>query len=129
MSAGNWIRLFLVIAGGIVLWRTLVALARRKITDFFCMLWGLVSLCMVLAGLLLNPTEISSYVSNAGLALTLVLFVGSLCITWYISREISALTKKNQELAMQLSLLNQEYTELRERLAKLTPPAEKEQRE
>ncbi len=120
MSAGNWLRLFLVLVGGIVMWMTLASLARRKFTDQFCMLWGLMALCMILGGIFLNPTEISRYISNAGLLLVMIVFAGILYLAWCFSREISALTRKNQELAMQLSLLNQEHDQVQKLLQELT---------
>ena len=97
MSAGNWLRLFLVAAGAILIWMTLASLAKRKFTDQFCMLWGLMAVCMVLGGLLLNPTEISRYISNTGLLLVVIVFTGILYMAWCFSREISSLTRKNQE--------------------------------
>ena len=120
MSAGNWLRLFLVAAGAILTWMTLVSLAKRKFTDQFCMLWGLMAVCMVLGGLLLNPTEISRYISNTGLLLVVIVFTGILYMAWCFSREISSLTRKNQELAMQLSLLNQEHDQVQKLLQELT---------
>lgn len=120
MSAGNWLRLFLVAAGAILIWMTLASLAKRKFTDQFCMLWGLMAACMVLAGILLNPTQISRYISNTGLLLLVILFSGLLYMAWCFSREISSLTRKNQELAMQLSLLNQEHDQVQKLLQELT---------
>ena len=120
MSVGNWLRLFLVVFGAILIWLTLVSLARRKFTDQFCMLWGLIAVCMVLGGILLNPTEISRYVSNTGLLLVVIIFTGVLYMAWCFSREISSLTRKNQELAMQLSLLNQEHDQVQKLLQELT---------
>lgn len=120
MSAGNWLRLFLVLMGGFLLWMTLVSLAKRKFTDQFCMLWGLISGCLVLGGILVNPTQISRYISDAGLLLVLIIACGVLYLAWCFSREISALTRKNQELAMQLSLLNQEHAQTQRLLEELT---------
>lgn len=125
MSAGNWLRLYLVVTGGIVVWMTLVSLAKRKFTDQFCMFWGLLSFCMVLGGILLNPTEINRFISNTGLWLLMIIITGVLYMAWCFSREISSLTRKNQELAMQLSLLNQEHTQTKRLLQELTQrPAE-----
>lgn len=120
MSAGNWLRLFLVVFGMILIWLTLASLARRRFTDQFCMLWGLIAVCMVLGGILLNPTEISRYISNTGLVLVLIIFSGVLYMAWCFSREISSLTRKNQELAMQLSLLNQEHDQVQKLLQEMT---------
>lgn len=120
MSAGNWLRLYLVAVGGIILWMTLASLAKRKFTDQFCMLWGVLAGCMVLGGVLLSPTEITRYISGTGLLLVMIIFTGVLYMAWCFSREISSLTRKNQELAMQLSLLNQEHDRVEKLLEELT---------
>ena len=120
MSAGNWLRLFLVAAGAILIWMTLASSAKRKFTDQFCMLWGVLAGCMVLGGVLLSPTELTRYISGTGLLLVLIIFTGVLYMAWCFSREISSLTRKNQELAMQLSLLNQEHDRVEKLLEELT---------
>lgn len=120
MSAGNWLRLFMVVAGAFLLWMTLASLAKRKFTDGFSMLWGVLSLCLILAGVLLEPKEISNYISNIGIAIVCVAGSGFLLMLWCFSREISHLVRKNHELAMQLSLLNQEHYQIQRLLEKIT---------
>ncbi len=113
MSAGNWLRLIMILAGLLILWMTLTSLAKRKFTDGFSMLWGMLSMCMILGGLVLSPQEIGSIISNTGLLIALVAGFGMLTMAWGFSWEISALQRKNHELAMQVSLLNQEMEEAR----------------
>ncbi len=113
MSAGNWLRLIMIVAGLLILWMTLTSLAKRKFTDGFSMLWGMLSMCMILGGLVLSPQEIGSIISNTGLLIALVAGFGMLTMAWGFSWEISALQRKNHELAMQVSLLNQEMEEAR----------------
>lgn len=113
MSAGNWLRLIMILAGLLILWMTLTSLARRKFTDGFSMLWGMLAMCMILGGIVLSPQEIGSFISNTGLMITLVAGFGMLAMAWGFSWEISALQRKNHELAMQVSLLNQEMEEVR----------------
>lgn len=119
MSAGNWLRLYMVAAGAFLLWMTLSSLAKRKFTDGFSMLWALLSVCLILAGVLLEPVEISSYISNIGIAIVCVAGSGFLFMLWCFSREISNLVRKNHELAMQLSLLNQEHYQIQRLLEKM----------
>lgn len=113
MSTGNWLRLIMIVAGLLILWMTLLSLARRKFTDGFSMLWGMLSACMILGGIVLSPQEIGSIISDTGLLITLVAGFGMLGMAWGFSWEISALQRKNHELAMQVSLLNQEMEEAR----------------
>lgn len=120
MSAGNWFRLVMVVVGVITMWMTLSSLARRKFTDGFCMLWGVISACMILAGVLLDPAGISGLISNTGLVLVCIGGFGFLAMTWAFSREISNLVRKNHELAMQLSLLNQEHDQIQKLLEHIT---------
>ena len=63
---------------------------------------------MILGGILLRPTGLSSYISDTGLVLILLLGGLGLMAAYFISRQMSDLARKNQELTMQISLLNQE---------------------
>lgn len=119
MSAGNWLRLIMVLAGSLILGMTLTSLAKRKFTDGFCMLWGLLSICMILGGILLSPVELGSLISNTGLMILLVFCFGLLAMAWCFSWELSSLQRKNHELAMQVSLLNQEHDQLQRMLAQI----------
>lgn len=120
MGTGNWLRLVMVVAGVYMMWMTLVSLAKRKFTDGFSMLWGLLSACVILAGILLDPAEINKFISNTGLVILTVAGFGVLFMAWNFSREISSLTRKNHELAMQLSLLNQEHDKIQKLLEEIT---------
>lgn len=119
MSAGNWLRLIMVLAGGLIFWMTLTSLAKRKFTDGFCMLWGVLSICMILGGILLSPGELGSFISNTGLLILLVFCFGLLAMAWCFSWELSSLQRKNHELAMQVSLLNQEHDQLQRTLEEI----------
>ena len=81
---------------------------------------------MIAAGVLvLMETVLSSqYISETG---TVVIIITALCLVWclfFISVHISVLSRKTQELAMQVSLLNQENERI---LAELEQLREKEE--
>lgn len=59
------------------------------------------------------------YVSTRGLILTLIIVSGVLWGLWFISTQVSILKRKNQELAMQVSLLNNDYEKIIKELEKL----------
>ena len=120
MSAGNWLRIAMIVVGVFLLWITLSSLARRKFTDGFSMLWSLLSVAIILAGVLLNPVEISKYISNLGIIIFFGVGLGILFMLWWFSRGISELVRKNHELAMQLSLLNQEHDQIQKLLEQIT---------
>ena len=59
------------------------------------------------------------YVSTRGLILTIIIVSGVLWGLWFISTHVSILKRKNQELAMQVSLLNNDYEKIIKELEKL----------
>ena len=59
------------------------------------------------------------YVSTRGLILTIKIVSGVLWGLWFISTQVSILKRKNQELAMQVSLLNNDCEKILRELEKL----------
>ena len=59
------------------------------------------------------------YVSTRGLILTIIIVSGVLWGLWCISTQVSILKRKNRELAMQVSLLNNDYEKIIKELEKL----------
>ena len=59
------------------------------------------------------------YVSTRGLILTIITVSGVLWGLWFISTQVSILKRKNQELAMQISLLNNDCEKILRELEKL----------
>ena len=59
------------------------------------------------------------YVSTCGLILTIIIVSGVLWGLWFISTQVSILKRKDQELAMQVSLLNNDYEKIIKELEKL----------
>jgi len=59
------------------------------------------------------------YVSTRGLILTIIIVSGVLWGLWFISTQVSILKRKNQELAMQISLLNHDCEKMLRELEKL----------
>ncbi len=95
----------MIILGGVLLAWSFLAYAKHRLTENFGMAWGLAALCMAVAGIVLTVAE-KSYTAMAAVA---VLFGVMLVLCLFgFSQAISVLIMKNQELAMQVSLLNQE---------------------
>lgn len=95
----------MIASGGALLIWSFLAYAKHRLTENFGMIWGLAALCLAAAGIVLLAAE-QSFVAMAAVVLCLgVLLV--LCLFGF-SQAISVLIMKNQELAMQVSLLNQE---------------------
>ncbi len=108
MSVGDLLRVFMVVTGMVLLWTTIVSLAKRKMTENVCLIWGLVSVVCILAGLLLRPYGISNYISRTGLLLIMIIGVAVLYGAFFVSTKLSELARKNHELAVEVSLLNHE---------------------
>lgn len=119
MQSGDILRIIMVVTGLFLLGVTVSSLARRKMTEPFCLTWGLISVMIILAGILLRPVVWNRYISGTGMLL--ILMVG-FCVIYgacFMSTRVSELMRKNLELAMQVSLINQENEELRKRLDEL----------
>ena len=71
------------------------------------------------AGLLLQPYQLDHYVSKRVLILILLMVLSAVWGLWFISTQVSILMRRNQELAMQLSLLNQDSEKLMKELKEI----------
>ncbi|MCQ2522974.1 MAG: DUF2304 domain-containing protein [Lachnospiraceae bacterium] len=120
IDAGDLLRIILFVMGAVMLFVTVASLAKRKMNESFCLVWGIVSVATILAGCLLRPSEWTNYMSGVGLALVLVIIFCALYCVYFVSLKISELTRKNQELAIQVSLLNQENEKIMKRLSDMT---------
>lgn len=113
------IRIILIVIGVVLLGSTIFSLAKRVMTESLCLVWGILSMMFVFAGITLRPVQWVRYISTSG---SLIIFVVIVCVIWcsfFITMQISVLRRKNQELAMQISLINQENQRIKERLAEL----------
>ena len=119
MEVGDILRLFVIVSGVFMVVRAILSLAKRKMTESFCLAGVFLSALMILSGALLNPSQMKRYVSTCGLILTIIIVSGVLWGLWFISTQVSILKRKNQELAMQVSLLNNDYEKIIKELEKL----------
>lgn len=108
MATGDLLRIFVIVMGIWLLVMAVLSLAKRKMTEQFCLAWAIVSVLLVICGILVNPSELDRYISLRILILILLITIGVVWILWFISTQLSILNRKNQELAMQISLLNQD---------------------
>lgn len=119
MGAGTILRIIMIATGILLLCFTVSSLAKRRMTEPFCLTWGVVSMMLILAGILLRPVEWNRYISGTGMLLVLLIGFCVIYGAFFMSAKISELMRRNLELAMQVSLLNQESRVLQERLAGL----------
>ena len=119
MASGDLLRLFVIVAGAYMLVKAVLSLAKRKMTEPFCLAWALLSALMILSGVLLNPSQLDWYISTRGLILIIIVVSGILWGLWFISTQVSLLKRRNQEMAMQISLLNNDCEKILKELEKL----------
>ena len=124
MDIGNLLKAFIIILGVVLLMKAVLSLAKRKMTEPFCLVWAILSCLMIIAGLLLQPYQLDHYVSKRVLILLMVL--SAVWGLWFISTQVSILMRRNQELAMQLSLLNQDSEKLMKELKEIKEAMNKE---
>ena len=119
MAVEAVLRLFVIVAGLYMFLKAILSLAKRKMTEPFCLAWAVLSAFMILSGIILNPSQLDRYVSLRGLILIMIIVSGILWGLWFISTQVSSLKRRNQELAMQISLLNHDCEKMLRELEKL----------
>ena len=119
MAVGEVLRLFVIVAGAYMFLKAILSLAKRKMTEPFCLAWAVLSALMILSGILLNPSQLDGYISTRGLILIIIIVSGILWGLWFISTQVSILKRRNQELAMQISLVNNDCEKILRELEKL----------
>lgn len=108
MSAGDVLRLLLVILGLGLFGLSTISLAKKHMTETFCIFWGIIAILFIVAGVLLQPVGWNQYISWSAL---LIIFFGIVCLligSFFFSVRISALIRQATELAIQVSILNME---------------------
>lgn len=119
MTLGDLLTIFLIMMGICLLVMAILSLAKRKMTELFCLAWAIVSVLLVICGILIEPSELERYVSLRILILIFLITIGVVWTLWFISTQLSILMRKNQELAMQISLLNQDSERMLKKLEEL----------
>lgn len=119
MASGYLLTVFLVVMGICLFVMAILSLAKRKMTEPFCLAWVCVSVLIVICGILIEPSELDRYISLRVLILILFITIGVGWILWFISTQLSILRRKNQEIAMQISLLNQDSERMMKKLEDL----------
>lgn len=120
MTPALILKIIIIVTGLWMFAIAVISLAKRKMNESFCLAMGVASVAIILAGILLNPGHWQEHVSGLGLALILVVFFAMVYAAYFISVKISDLSRKNQELAIQVSLLNQENERILIELSEIT---------
>ena len=128
INSGNILQIIIIVTGIFLLIVTINSLAHRKMTESFCLAWGLIAFILVLAGLFLRPTEWSSFMSPMGLVLVVMIGFCVVYVAYFMSTKVSELSRRNQELAIQVSLLSQENQRIAAQLEQMVIAVEQEQK-
>ena len=129
ISVGDGLKLFMIVVGLVILGMTVVSLAKRHMTETFCIVWGIMAVLFICAGIVLRPTQWNRYVSGGGLLLVMFGTVLLLAGAFFISLRISRIARQVKELAIQVSLLNLENAMMLRELDKDQAEAEREKHE
>ena len=117
MHYGFVVQVLLVTAGVIILIVDVALLAGRKLSEPISVTWGFAAIIFIIAGIFLRPDGWINYISPAGLVMLSILVVLALIGLFLASTRMSELIRKNTEMAMNISLLNQEIVELKKNVA------------
>lgn len=102
-------QILLIMAGVLLFLRTLWSLSRKKLTETISMFWSAVAVGLTLVGIVLIPMDWQQYITPGALIIVAVGFALMIECMFFLSLQLSFTTRKTQELAIQISLLNQEH--------------------
>lgn len=92
----------------------------KKFTELMGIGWGVFSILIIILGAVPGFSDWSSFMGQRECLVFFVLLAAIVIGFFFICRMISQLSMKNQELAMQVSLLNQENERILNELKILT---------
>lgn len=117
MNYGIFLQVLMIVAGVFLLILDISLLAKRKMSEPVSITWGFVAIMFIIAGIILRPNGWIAYMSAAGMVLLVII---GICLIYGLilaSCHISETMRKQNEMAMNISLLNQEVVELKRKLA------------
>ena len=117
MDYGIFLKVIMILAGVVILLTDIILLAKRKLAESVSIVWGFVALLCIIAGIVLHPRGWIEYMSETGMALVIILGFCFIYGLFYASCHLSEILKKQTEMAMNISLLNQEIVELKKEIA------------
>lgn len=120
MSTAAIVKACVILMGIGIMIVTFVLHAKKKLTVNLAVTWELLGIAEILSGAV---PRFSGWSSRIGLGSLVVLLITALLVLWGVYQmtiQISSLLMKNQELAILVSLLNQENERILRELEKLT---------
>lgn len=117
MDYGLFLQVLFIVAGVLVMVVDVTLLAKRKLSEPISVTWGFVAVVFIIAGIVLRPNGWVNYMSPAGMVLLIVVGLCMIYGLFLASCHISEIMRKQAEMAMNISLLNQEIVELKKEVA------------
>lgn len=118
-------RIIFIIWGVILLLKSFTALVKKHMTEGFSLGWALGSVFFIIIGVFPELSAWMNKLSTVNMILLILLGMFLLGFVMWISIIISELMMKSQELAMQVSLLNQENEKIMTELKTVSKKLEK----
>ena len=120
MNTATIVKFCVILVGIGIMAITFVLHAEKKLTVNLAVTWELLGIVAILSGAV---PKFSGWSSQLSLGSLTVLLITAFLVLWGVYQmtiQISSLLMKNQELAIQISLLNQENERILQELEKLT---------
>lgn len=114
------LRIIMVVAGCLFLILNFVTYVKKNLTEKFTWMWTFFCVVMILSGIVPGLNRWSFQFNSWGYLVLCIILVLIVQFIFIITKEIANLKKRNKELAMHVSLLNQENERILAELEKLT---------
>lgn len=114
------VRIVVACLGVLLLAVDFFAYCKQKIKENFAFLWGVLAVVLVLISAITPLAQWSTLLSGWGYAGVLTLATILIWLLFTMSMDVSQLALKNQELAMQVSLLNSENAKVLQVINKIS---------
>lgn len=126
MSTATIVKFCVILVGIGIMAITFVLHAEKKLTVNLAVTWELLGIAAILSG---TVPKFSGWSSRLSFGSLVVLLITAFLVLWGVYQmtiQISSLIMKNQELAIQVSLLNQENERILQELENLTGKSTRE---
>lgn len=102
-------RIFVALFGAVMLGMSFLSFVKKKMTEGFGLVWGLFSIGLILLAFVPKGFVWIKHAALGEVIFLLILLVYAIVGIFGLCRVVSMLVMRNRELAMQVSLLNQEH--------------------
>jgi hypothetical protein len=114
------LRISIIIVGILLFFITFYSYICKKLNERITLYWVIFSILLILSGAVPAFSGWSRRISLADFIIVLVIFLTVIFFLFKLSEHVCILSRKNQELAMHVSLLNQENERILYELEQLT---------